>query len=155
MPNKRFLERLVLKVLWEVSQTVPMIWVISSPILEFLLEAATDLDSVLRRDCNIPAIEEAVEIASEEDAVIHRVRAVLIVWSDMGSLERRERMLLSDRTGAAVGVRNKYSECSLPQSRLYRCFFTVARTFLFDPFGFFIEAKYTSVPPRAFQIIPN
>ena len=66
-----------------------MKWIIRPAVFEFFFEAAADLDAVFGRDRYITAVEEAMEIAPQKEAIIDSVRAALVKRLDMGGFERR------------------------------------------------------------------
>lgn len=55
-------------------------------IFKFFFQAAADLDPILGRNRNIAPVEEAVEIAPEQEAVVYVMRAVFIERLDMSRL---------------------------------------------------------------------
>ena len=95
------------------AQGLAVEWIIRPAVLEFFFEAAADFDTIFGCDGYIAAVEEAVEIAAKEDAVVYGVRPALVKRLDVGGFERREGMLLRDCAGSEVGIRNEDAESPL------------------------------------------
>jgi len=95
------------------AQGLAVEWIIRPAVFELFLQAAADLDLILWRDGYVAAVKQAMEIASEEQAVVHGVRAALIEGFDVGGFERREGMLLRNCACAEVGIRNEDAESPL------------------------------------------
>jgi len=127
---------------------MPMERIIRPAIFELFLKTATDFDAIFRSDSNIAAIEQAVEVAPQEQAVVHGVRPALVKRLDMGSLERGEGMLFCNRAGTVICIRNKDAKSALSQAGRDRGFFTVSSPFLLDTMGFPIQVKNPLMRPR-------
>jgi hypothetical protein len=63
--------------------------VVVAPVLELLLDAAADLEPQIRGHGDVAAVEEAVDVTPEQQAVRDVVRAAFGIGSDMRSIERR------------------------------------------------------------------
>jgi hypothetical protein len=57
------------------------------PVLEILFDVFADLEPVFRRDGDVPAVEQRVQVAAQQDAVIRFVRPLFGVRPDVGGVE--------------------------------------------------------------------
>lgn len=124
-------------------------------VFELIPEPAADFNPIFGRDRYVAAVEEAVEIAPEEQAVIYGMGAVLVERLDVGRFERWQGMLFGYRAGPVVGVRNQNAEGPLAQARLDRCLFAVSCLLLFDPLGFLVQVIRALMLPAALQVRPD
>jgi len=67
--------------------------VVASSVREVVLESLADDKLVVRGDSDVALVEEAVEVASQQQTVRNFVSATVGVGSDVGRLKRRQRML--------------------------------------------------------------
>ncbi len=102
VPTKKTLGRIFRGVCGKTTQSVSVKWIVCPPVLEIVFESAAYFDPIFRCDGDVAAVEEAMEIASEQEAVIHRVGAAFIEWLDVGGLESGQRMFI--RTGYREAV---------------------------------------------------
>ena len=87
--------------------------IIRPAVFEFLLEAAADLDTIFGSNSDIATVKEAMEIATQEQAIVYGMRAALVERPDVGGFERWEGMLLRDCASTVVGIRYKDAESPL------------------------------------------
>jgi hypothetical protein len=137
------------------AQGLAMEWIIRPAIFEFVFEATADFNAIFRGNGDIAAVEEAVEIAAKEDAVVYGVRPALVKRLDVGGFERREGMLLCYRTCTEVGIRYKDAESPLAQARRDRGLFPITGSIFLDKLGFPTQVKKLLMPPYALEIPPN
>ena len=100
MPYQQLSFRPIISALRQVGKRLTMERIIRSPVLEFIFQAAADFNAIFRRDSDIAAVEEAVEIATKKEAVVDGMRTAFIKGLDMGRLEGRKRMFLCYSAGA-------------------------------------------------------
>jgi hypothetical protein len=98
------------------AQELAVEWIIRPAVFELFFKATADLDLVLWRNCNVTAVEEAMEIAPQEKAIVHSMRTALVVRPDVGGFESRERMLLCYRAGTVVSIRDHDPEGPLAET---------------------------------------
>ena len=113
-----------------------MIRIIRPAIFKFFLEAAADFNFIFRSYSNISAIQEPVEVATEEQTIIHGVRPSFIIGLDMSGFEGWERMLLGNSASPAIRVGNKNPKRSLAKARSDRSLFSVTSVLFVDAPGF-------------------
>lgn len=65
-----------------------MLRVVFVPVRKFFLDSMTHLDPVFRRHGDIPAVEQRVNILSEQDAIANVVRPIFREWSNRRRLAR-------------------------------------------------------------------
>jgi len=91
-------------------------WIIRPAVFELFFKAAANLDLVFGRDRNVAAVEEAMEIAPKEEAVVHSMWAALVERLDVGCFECGERMLFCYRAGTVISIRNHDPEGPLAET---------------------------------------
>ena len=79
----------------------PMVPVVFPPVLEFFFDPAAYLDSVLRSDGQISAVEQLVQVGAQQQAVGNGMGAGFGVGFDVGGLQSRQRLFPADGTTAA------------------------------------------------------
>jgi hypothetical protein len=67
--------------------------VVVAAVLELLADAAADLEAQVRGDRHVAGVEQAVDVASEQQAVLGRVLAALAVGADVRRVQGRQRPL--------------------------------------------------------------
>ena len=87
MPCKHLFERAVVRSSWDVGEPLAVDRIIRSAIFELIFKAAADLDAIFRSYGNIAAVEEAMEIAPKEQAVVYSVGAAFVIRLNVGGLE--------------------------------------------------------------------
>lgn len=78
-----------------------------------LAKCVGDLEAVLGRDRHVAQVEQAVDVASEQQPVGDVVRAAVGVRHDVRRLEHRQRVLARDRARAVVCVEHRHPEDAL------------------------------------------
>ena len=86
------------------AQELAVEWIIRPTVFEFFFEAAADLNAIFGRDGHITAVEKAVEIAPQKEAIVHRMGTAFVKRLDMGGFKGRQGMFLCYRTCAVVGI---------------------------------------------------
>lgn len=113
MPDQELPVRLFVRRQGQMVQCPAMERIIRPAVGEFLLEPAAYLDLVFRRDRDIASIEQAVEIAPQQEAVLYGMRAVLGERLDVGGFESGQGMFRGNGAGTFVSVRYQNPECPL------------------------------------------
>jgi len=111
---------------------MPSEGIIRPTVFEFFFQAAADFDLIFRSNRNVAAVEEAMEIAPKEEAVVHCMRSRLIEGLDVGGFEGGQRMLLRDRAGTVISIRDHDPEGPLAEARSDEHFFSIS-SLLIDP----------------------
>ena len=128
--------------------------IIVSAVFKFIADATADLDAKLGCDCDIAFIKETMDVASEQKAVIDRVRSGISVWLDVGGFERRQSMFLRNGAGSPVGVGYQYPEGTLPEARLDRCFLPITGPLLLDAMRLLRQIESRFLLPGALDAVP-
>ena len=84
-------------------------------VVEVFFEAAADADLAVRRDGDVAAVEERVNVGAQEQAVVDAVRSVAGDRADVCCLQDGQRLLVRDRAAAFVGLHDQRLERALPQ----------------------------------------
>jgi len=61
--------------------------IVVTAVLVFLFDLATNLEAVIRCDCDVARIEQAVDVATQEQAIMGLVFATVAVRSNVGRLK--------------------------------------------------------------------
>lgn len=136
MPYQQLSFRPIISALRQVGKRLTMERIIRSPVLEFIFQAAADFNAIFRRDGDIAAVEETVEIATKKEAVVDGMRTAFIKGLDMSCLEGRKRMFLGNSAGATIGVGDEYPKRALTEARMDKDVLSVSGSFfdsLFRP----------------------
>ena len=104
MPDKQFPPGMISWINRKMVKLMPIKGIIVAAVFEFIADAAADLNSKLRSDRNLAFIKKPVNIASQQKAVIDRMRSRISVRLDMGRFKRGQSMLFCDSAGSLVGV---------------------------------------------------
>ena len=88
-------------------------------VVEFLPDAVADLEAQLGRYRHIAGIEQAVNVASQKQAIAGLVHSAVAEGTDVGRFQRRQRSLLGNGTTPTVDIGDQYAEGALPQSRTH------------------------------------
>src|SRR5438094_6693009 len=84
--------------------------IIGAPVLELLADPSADLQPVLRRNSDVTAIEERVQVGAKQQAVRDLVRAAVGIRTDVCRLEDGQRPLAGDGASALIRLRHSDSE---------------------------------------------
>lgn len=79
--------------------------VVIPPVLELLLDPAADLEVIVRRDRDVPGVEQLVDVGAEEDAVGERMLLHVAIVADVRRFERRNFFSFVVRTNAEMPPR--------------------------------------------------
>jgi len=101
-------------------------------VFEIVLQLATHPEAMVGSDGDVAAVEEAVDIGSEKEAVIDSMCSAVSDGSNVGRLQYREGLLLRDRAPALVGVRDQDPEGTLAEARTDKDRFTEHGRLRFD-----------------------
>lgn len=63
--------------------------IIRPPIVIIEAQPVTDLKAKVRRDRNVSAVEQPVEIRAEKDSIVHFVLAAFRVWPNVSRFKGR------------------------------------------------------------------
>src|SRR2546426_9947382 len=92
--------------------------VVASPVGEVVFESLADDKPVVRGDPDVPFVEETVKVASQQETVGNFVSPTVGVWSDVGRLERRKRMLCGHGARARVRLGDRDAKNALAETWL-------------------------------------
>ena len=105
----------------ELGELLAVVEVVDLAVAEVLTQAPADLDVMVRRDRDVPVVEQCVDVGAQEDAVGDLVRAVGGVWADVRGLKDREGLFAADGTAPFVGVGDRHSKSALPEPQFVQC----------------------------------
>ena len=129
-------------------------WIIRPAVFEFFFEAAADLDLVFGRDRNIAAVEETMEIAPKEQAVVDGMRPAFVKGLDVCGFESRQGMFLCYRACTMVGIGNHDPESPLAEARANEHLFSISSQILHPLLGHHIARQlrqpYLDLFPKRF-----
>ena len=110
MPQEKLLRWIIISGLRQMVELISIERIIIAAVFKFVTEAAADFDAVVRGHRDIAAVEESVDVATEQKAVIDFMWAAISVRFNVGGLEGGQRMLLRNSTCAAVSIRDANEE---------------------------------------------
>lgn len=85
-------------------------------VVELLLDAAAHLETEVRRYCHVAGVEQAMDVAPQQQAVARLVVAAVAKGADVSGFERRQRAFLRHGAASLVDVRHQHTESTLPQA---------------------------------------
>src|SRR6267378_1604689 len=91
--------------------------IVIASVLELLADASADLQPVLRRNGDVTAIEERVQVGAKQQAVRDLVLAAVGVRTDVRRLEDGQRPLAGDGASALIRVGHEDPERALAETR--------------------------------------
>lgn len=116
MPRQVFPRRLIDR-LFRHADRLAVERVILPAVVEILFDAAADLESKFRRDRHVAAVEQRVQVAADEDAVVGLVGSLFGEGFYVGGVEDGQDLLSRHRAPAAVGVDYDHAEDALAEAR--------------------------------------
>ena len=90
--------------------------VVVPAIFELFTDAAADPYDHFRRDRQVPAIEESMEVLSQEETIRDIVRSALAERLDVGGFQRGKGSFASDRATSVIGVGDDEAEGPLTEA---------------------------------------
>jgi hypothetical protein len=95
--------------------------IVDQAVVKSVPDLWTDSESKIRRHGDIALIEETMDIAAHQDAILHLVRLELGEGTYVGRIECWQRFLTGDRAATPVRLCDHHPERTLPQPRkVYR-----------------------------------
>lgn len=85
-------------------------------VAEVLLQPSADLESMIRRDSQISAVEQAMKIRAQKQAVRRRVWAFPSERANVSGFEDWQGMLAGHGAGPSVRLRDSDPEAALPEA---------------------------------------
>src|SRR5262245_44269985 len=96
-----------------------MEWIVCSAVRELLAKALTDLEPQICCHGDVSLIEQPVEIRAQQQTIRDFVRAVEVIWLDVGGFKHRKRVFLSDGATPSVCLGNSDAEGALSEARAH------------------------------------
>ena len=118
MPLQVVLDRAVDAVVGHDGQLFALVGVVHAAVAKVVVHATTRVDGKVRGDGQVAGVKERVHVRPQEEAVAHRVRAVLRERLDVRGLQHGHGALAGDGAAVVVGVDNKRAEDALAQAVL-------------------------------------
>ena len=89
VPRQRIPIRPILSPRWR-HDLLAMQRIIVAPVFEFLADPFAHLKAQVGRDRDVAGIEQAVDVAPQQQAIARLVAAAVAIGADVGGLQRRE-----------------------------------------------------------------
>src|SRR4029077_1659951 len=84
-------------------------------VVEVILEAAADEEAAVRGDGDVALIVEAMDVGTEEKAVVEAVLAPFADRKDVSGVQDRQGLLSGDRATTLIVIRHQHAEGALAQ----------------------------------------
>ena len=120
VPRQRIPIRPILSPRWR-HDLLAMQRIIVAPVFEFLADPFAHLKAQVGRDRDVAGIEQAVDVAPQQQAIARLVAAAVAIGADVGGLQRRKRPLLRDDAAALIDAVTSTRKAPCPSRGLIRC----------------------------------
>gem|GEM_PF-3707489 len=101
-------------------------------IVKLFLDTTTDQKVKIRGYSDVARIEQAVDIAPEQEAIWAFVTPAIAIGTDVSGFESRQRSLLCDSTATLIDIGYEYPKCSLSKAWLKKLGFAIALLLCFS-----------------------
>ena len=103
-------------VLWHVDP-LTVKGIVMPAVFKLRLDPEADLEIEIRGDRHIAGVEQAVDVAPQQQSVPHLVGTAVTIGPDVGRLQRRQGPFPRHGATPPVNVGHQHAEGALPQTR--------------------------------------
>src|SRR6478609_133094 len=114
VPDQGARMRTLVNVLWR-ADLLAVKGVVVLPVIKLLPDAPADLEVMLGRYRHVTGVEQTVDVATKEEAVLRLMVTAFTVGSDVRGLQGRQCPLAGDRAAPIVNVCHQNAECTLSE----------------------------------------